>query len=417
MAVEPPPVMISSLRALGWRFGGLFSGSMRVEEARTRCLRFALLGSSVLVILLGTGCVHRPPSQTRPFRLGLYGIHTNQMALVREVGFDLVRGPAERGFLDAAQSHGLGVLAEPGDSAGPKLRPEVVRSTVRRFDRHPALWSWYLSDEPDLNGIPVEEVKRVQREVRRAGGTKPTSLVVFEGPSLSEYHQTDILMVDRYPIGWHPLAAYFQHLRHGGVAAGVGKRRLYGVVQAFDWSYYRDILDVIPGSPLGPPTRDELRCMVYGSWILGVEGLFFYAYDDGRWKMSEHPEVWTGLSDVVREVRARTSLFEGRFVPSRLRVRCHDRRREFNEALEGSLLYGVFEVPTGGGGIGAGHYLAVVNTTPEELWIRLEGQGVPRGSIPVLGENRTVLVEPGRPIDRLPPHGVTVYGPFAPIHP
>ncbi|MFM7216032.1 MAG: hypothetical protein ACKO3H_14255, partial [Verrucomicrobiota bacterium] len=119
--------MITSPRAVEWKFSGLVSGSMRAEEVRTRRRRFVLLGSWVLAILLGTGCVHRPRSQTRPFRLGLYGIHTNQMALVREVGFDLVRGPAERGFLDAAQSHGLGVLAEPGDSAGPKLRPEVVR--------------------------------------------------------------------------------------------------------------------------------------------------------------------------------------------------------------------------------------------------------------------------------------------------
>ena len=371
----------------------------------------------IMTALLGGGCVQPRKTGPRPFRLGLYGIHTNQMALVREVGFDLVRGPANQPFLDAAQSHGLGVLAEPGDAAGPKLNRQVVRNTVRRFDRHPALWSWYLSDEPDLNGIPVEAVRRVQREVRRAGGTKPTSLVVFEGPSLSEYHQTDILMVDRYPIGWHPLAAYFQHLRHGGVAAGVGKRRLYGVVQAFDWSYYRDILDVIPGSPLGPPTRDELRCMVYGSWILGVEGLFFYAYDDGRWKMSEHPEVWNGLSAVVREVRARAPLFEARYVPSRLRIRCHERRREFNEALEPTLIYGLFDVPSGRSGMAAGRYLAVVNTTQEELWVRLEGEGVPEGRLPVFGEGREVVVGTQSWLDGIPPYGVRIYGPISGVRP
>ena len=371
----------------------------------------------MMTALLGGGCVQPRKTGPRPFRMGLYGIHTNQMALVREVGFDLVRGPANQPFLDAAQSHGLGVLAEPGDAAGPKLNGQVVRNTVRRFDRHPALWSWYLSDEPDLNGIPVEEVRRVQREVRRAGGAKPTSLVVFEGPSLSEYHQTDILMVDRYPIGWHPLAAYFQHLRHGGVAAGVGKRRLYGVVQAFDWSYYRDILDVIPGSPLGPPTRDELRCMVYGSWILGVEGLFFYAYDDGRWKMSEHPEVWNGLSAVVREVRSRAPLFEARYVPSRLRIRCHERRREFNEALEPALIYGLFDVPSDRSGMSAGRYLAVVNTTQEELWVRLEGEGVPQGRLPVLGEGREVFVDAQSWLDGIPPYGVRIYGPISGIRP
>lgn len=409
--------MITSAWAGGLGCWGVMSLLLLVGVSRFLSGRFSMLGVLTLAALLETGCVHHQPSRKKTFRLGLYGIHTQQMALVREVGFDLVRGPAERGFLDAAESHGLGVLAEPGAAAGPGLRPQVVRDTVRRFDRHPALWSWYLSDEPDLNGISIEDVRRSQREIRRAGGTKPTSLVVFEGPSLSKYHQTDILMVDRYPIGWHPLAAYFQHLRHGGVAAGVGRRRLYGVIQAFDWSYYRDILDVIPGSPLGPPTRDELRCMVYGSWILGVEGLFFYAYDDGRWKMSEHPEVWDGLSDIVREVRARAPLFEAHLVPSPLRVRCHERRREFNEALEPALVYGLFDVEEGGTGMAGGRYLAVVNTTQEELWVRLEGEGVPQGRIPVLGEGREVVVGPGTWMDRLSPYGVTIYGPIAPNQP
>src|SRR5512138_673085 len=82
-----------------------------------------------------------------PFPLGIYGVRsTNDFPALREAGFNLVVGPAEKSYLDAAQSSGLKVLAS--FSAG------ANRRTLARLDRHPALWAWYLSDEPDQHLIP-----------------------------------------------------------------------------------------------------------------------------------------------------------------------------------------------------------------------------------------------------------------------
>ena len=59
-------------------------------------------------------------------------------------------GPARRGFLDAAKANGIGVLASPGSHAGKGFDAAKVQATVTKHDRHPALWSWYLIDEPDM---------------------------------------------------------------------------------------------------------------------------------------------------------------------------------------------------------------------------------------------------------------------------
>ena len=226
-----------------------------------------------LSLLLCAGC----STPRRHFSLGIYSAWsvTNLPAL-RDAGFDLVQGPARKPYLDSAHKLGLKVLAQPGTAAGPSFSATTALRAVQQFDHHPALWAWYLSDEPDLNGIPPEAVRHANRTIHRAGASRPTALVVFNGASLATYHDADILMVDRYPVGWQPLAAFFQHMRHGGTAASVGKKPFYAVIQAFDWTYYGKLLGAPEGTPLRPPTREELRSMTHGALALGASGIFYY---------------------------------------------------------------------------------------------------------------------------------------------
>ena len=93
------------------------------------------------------------------YPLGIYAVNsTNDYAMVRASGFNLITGPAEQSLLDAADAAGLKVLASPGTSAGPGFNLEAAARTVKAFDAHPALWAWYLVDEPDLQEIPPETV-------------------------------------------------------------------------------------------------------------------------------------------------------------------------------------------------------------------------------------------------------------------
>ncbi len=173
-------------------------------------------------------------------------------------------GGLDPAYMDAAARLGLGVIASPGSSAGSAFDAAKVRETVRRWDRHPALAGWYLIDEPDLNEVPVEQVELAQDTVKAAGAKKPTALVVFRGWNLAKFHTADLLMVDFYPVGWIPVPAFFQHMRHGVTAARVGGKQFYAVIQAMDWAAYEAVFPFPPPFAPRPPTEAELRSMTWG---------------------------------------------------------------------------------------------------------------------------------------------------------
>ena len=130
--------------------------------------RFQLgLLAAVLLALGSAGC-RLPRSSAYPIGLYSVGSETN-LAEIADVGFSLVAGPAHRGFLDAAKANGIGVMASPGSSAGEHFNAAKVRSTVTKLDWHPALWSWYLIDEPDMQRVSAEAGwRQAHRFVKRA---------------------------------------------------------------------------------------------------------------------------------------------------------------------------------------------------------------------------------------------------------
>src|ERR1051326_4768787 len=257
----------------------------------------------VFALFTTTACVHLP----RPYPIGLYSVPMAGLSTVRDAGFNTVCGPANQAYLDAAAQLGLKVLASPGTAAGKDFDALRMRAAVKMWDSHPALWAWYLVDEPDLNGVSPDEVRRVQRFAKQLGAHRPTALVLYQGAEALNYGDiADITMVDRYPIPWLPLANFPQHIRMARL--GVGKKKpLIAVIQAFDWTYYPKLL---PGQKnLRPPTYSELRCMTYCALARGATGIFYYCFDDGSWQAPQHPEMWEALQKVVREVNQRRPLF------------------------------------------------------------------------------------------------------------
>ena len=277
-------------------------------------LRFIMSGrlcfgfSWLWVLLAIAGCRHaRPPV----YPLGIYGVpSTNDLTVLREAGFNLVAGSADQSFLDAAEANGLQVLAAPHTSAGPQFSTQAARAAVKRFDEHPALWAWYLIDEPDLNRVPPGEVWRAHRFLKSLPARRPTALVLFKGSEALDFANiADITMIDRYPVPWLPLANFGQNVRQTRLALGRGKPMM-AVIQAFDWSYFPELMG--PETGLRPPSYEEMRCMAYGALAQQASGLFFYAFDDGRWKLREHPEVWQAVQRIVREIRQQPALVSGR---------------------------------------------------------------------------------------------------------
>ena len=366
-----------------------------------------LLAAALLA--LGTaGCrVARPDA----YPIGLYSVGSvTNLAEIADAGFSLVAGPARRGFLDAAKANGIGVIASPGSSAGEHFNAAKVRSTVTKLDGHPALWSWYLIDEPDMHSVSPEKVKAAHRFVKRLGATKPTSLVLYQGDSAKWYGDiADITMVDRYPVPWLPLANFSQHIHKTRLATNA-ERPLIAVIQSFDWTAHQSML---PGEEnLRPPTERELRSMTYSSLARGANGIFYFSYADMRLKERKYPELWKSLKRVVGEVRRREALFAAEHVwwPKAHHFDNQDTR--FNAALEASVQSVLLQVKRGDGLLPPGHYILAVNTTslPHTYRFRLPWETT--GQVPVLEEGRHATTDGSWVVDRYAPFAVHVYGPL-----
>ncbi|MCL5098094.1 MAG: hypothetical protein M1608_11325 [Candidatus Omnitrophica bacterium] len=360
------------------------------------------------LLLLGAGCARFNQGF---YPIGLYSVpSTNDLARVKASGFNLVTGPADRSYLDAAGAAGLRVLAMPGTSAGPHFNAGVARREVSALDSHPALWAWYLVDEPDLNRVAPSAVVRAQRFFKQLNASKPTALVLFKGSEALDYANiADITMIDRYPVPWLPLANFGQHVRMVRLALGP-KKPLVAVIQSFDWSYYPEL---VPGEKnLRAPTFQELRCMTYCALANRATGIFYYAFDAGRWKILDHPASWEALSEVVREVNARLPLFtaEQRWWPYRHDFGFWDRR--FNAALESSIAVALLRVNHGNPLVPPGDYLLAVNTTDELQVYRITLPHPHGGTIPVYGENRSLTVHDSWMEDEFVPYAVHIYGPL-----
>ena len=361
--------------------------------------------ASFALVLLACGCVSTP---RRSFPVGIYGVPSStDFPEIRSSGFDVVVGPAAWDYLGSAGQAGLKVLAT--------LPPPDRRSAgdLCRLDSHPALWAWYLIDEPDLDSVPPSEVRLSQRRLREAGARKPSALTLYQGYEAMDYGNiTDVLIVDRYPIPWLALANFGQHIRMGRLAIGPDKP-LFAVIQAFDWTAYPGMLRT--PSNLRPPVYQELRCMAYESVARGANGIFFYEFD-GQWKMRDHPELWQSLKQVVGEIRSREPLFQGRRLWWAKEHEFADPTSAFNAALESSITATLLRVTVGNAGVPSGDYILAVNNTPREVQYSFAlppRRPTSAGErLPVLGENRSLLPENNRVGDTFAEYAIHVYGPI-----
>ena len=223
----------------------------------------------------------------------------------------------------------------------------------------------------------------------------------------------DITMIDRYPVPWLPLANFGQHVRMTRLALGP-KKPLIAVVQAFNWNYYPELLQT--DQELREPTYEEIRAMAYSALVQRADGLFFYAFDDGKWRIQDHPHTWEALRKVVGEIQERLPLFEAQHIWWPYQHEYGELSGRFNEALESSIAPALVRVAKDHPGLPAGDYILAVNTTGKahHYGVSLPQPVGSTEAVPVLGENRGVAVEEGWIEDQFEPFAVHVYGPLPP---
>jgi hypothetical protein len=364
----------------------------------------------LIAVVSAAGCRH---PRLGEYPVGIYGAPAEALPMLRDAGFNLVRGSASREYLDAARRAGLGVLASPLTSAGFDFSATAARRAVQAYDRHPALWAWYLADEPDMHGVPPFLIRDAHRYMKTIGARKPTALVLYNGFEAPAYAGIpDILMIDRYPVPWMPLETFDQHVRLARHALRDSRQPLIAVIQAFDWRYYPEQMPIQKENR--PPTYEELRCMTYCALVQQARGLFYYAYDDGRWRLAQQPETWQAVQQVVAEVRRMEPLFAGRHIwwAWRRALKYRDGPR-WNSVQESSVIVALVQVKAGTWNVPEGYYVVSVNTTPETHRLRLYLPFPGNPIAPVWGEDRVLVADENWVADDFAPYAVHLYGPLA----
>ncbi len=252
------------------------------------------------------------------FPLAIYGVRIQDMPRVAAAGFDVVHsyrwegGGADRdalAWLDAAQEAGLRAFV--GFNRGELMRGNeaFVAERVGALMQHPALFAWYLYDEPDLpkQYVAPERLERFYRLIRSLDPFHPVVVTVAHDSSVEAYRRA-------FDVHWTQV--------YGDVTfvdSRLGKhRRILGAdvpILAILHAYDRVQTDRIrsgeePDPGAFRPTPREMRTNALAALALGSSGLAWWWYGGGTdyYTVARVPEAWEGLGRVVAEIRDLSSV-------------------------------------------------------------------------------------------------------------
>jgi hypothetical protein len=287
------------------------------------------LGAAALALVLACGGSSGPPapaSGTAAVHTGIFGLDASDrpaqaLTDASGAGFDLTVVAADRAPLDALQALGMKGIAALwlrrevlADDATWRAYLDDVRARVAALRGHPALYAWYVSDEPDGQGIPPATLDALCAAVRAVDGSTPL-LAVFDQPGAWRGYlaSVDIVAVDPYlrrtPGGdFEPVTVvtdWLTKVRADLAALGI-ERRVTAVLPAFDLRPTQ--ADATPR--YRKPTPDEFRTMTQLALAQGVDTVLVYAYAFGPgpgtlgWELPlDDPALWEAVRSVPQEVR------------------------------------------------------------------------------------------------------------------
>ncbi len=180
-----------------------------------------------------------------------------------------------------------------------------INGFVNAIKGHPAIWGWYLADEPELSAAPATTQQRLLVNpgyyplVKAADPERPAWLVFSGSPRPGWIDTADAFGVDLYPG------------TSGQEFGDRGLRRAYDAWNA-GLSYFPDsrslFVAVVQGFGAGRgPWRDlsvsELRYLVFSAVVQGVSKVLFW-YDGwaNRWTLDTAGQVFRFVRDMRAEL-------------------------------------------------------------------------------------------------------------------
>jgi hypothetical protein len=259
-----------------------------------------LAASVVLALSLLSAALASDETPVRTWRLDEFvisvwgGPNSPELArcLAEEAHFNTVMGgpgwtgEQGAGVLDLADCHGLRVLL--------KIAPEEVTPAV---SRHPALWGYYVFDEPVQCNVTYESLAPTVEAFRTADATHPIYINLNNADDPAAFISTldpEVLSIDRYQW-WFGREDYFPLLeRYRALSLQQDLPLLWWVEANADENRYH--------TP--PDNQRKLRQSVFTALAYGVKGIQWFGWGEAcSWERSPDPERWQ-LKPAGRDVAA-----------------------------------------------------------------------------------------------------------------
>ncbi len=141
-----------------------------------------------------------------------------------------------------------------------------LKEEVEAIKDHPALMSWYISDEPYYTGTKPEYLEMIYNLIKEIDPYHPITIVFMKSAKAGQYSKAlDIAMADPYPI---PVRSVYEveQVTHRLTNEFFPEKLVWNVPQTFGGSeWWRR-----------EPTHNELRAMLYLSLLNGASGYQFF---------------------------------------------------------------------------------------------------------------------------------------------
>lgn len=258
-----------------------------------------------------------------------------------------------RTYLRRAHELGLGVFLGLPRAALREYDEPALAAIVSELANEPALWMWYLYDEPSESTLGVAAASRAYALLRRIDPGRPSIMLTNSVSTLLQYHPfCDVLWYDRYPI----VATSDELSSLAPIAAAIGKamqtvapgKPVWPVLQAHDNKgspslRKRSPLLTKPSDTTHRPNEAEIRAQAHLAIAQGTMAVAYYWGPQSWYSMkTDTPGIWNSLTRVIHELRDIESvLLSDQPVPALDVAGGHDKVMMWIRSYHGEVYVGV----------------------------------------------------------------------------
>jgi len=185
---------------------------------------------------------------------------------------------------------------------------KTARKLIESVKDEPALWLWYLSDEPGRRREPKRVAANLNKIYKMIKQVDPNHPVVICGTraeffAVNNADNADILWPNTYPVPDGPWAWTMSET--SSYSSRWPSKSVWSVSQAFDWRI-GDRRNVITDKTHRPNAK-EIRAQVHANIAAGARSTVFY-WSPKRIELSKYdirklPSIWRSVCDLGDEVK------------------------------------------------------------------------------------------------------------------